>query len=117
MLCRTQPRTPTPTRAHPRRDSRASRARLAGGSLRACVRGCRGLRCAARFCRNVPAQRAGGRVGSGSKFLGVGERPHLLDPLSAEEIRLARQIMSDEGVLEPSTRVAYLGLAEPPKES
>jgi primary-amine oxidase len=56
-------------------------------------------------------------VGSGSKVLGVGERPHPLDPLSAEEIRLARQIMSDEGVLEPSTRVAYLGLEEPPKES
>jgi primary-amine oxidase len=50
-------------------------------------------------------------VESGSNVLGVGERPHPLDPLSQEEIRLARKILG----LGPSTRVAYLGLLEPPK--
>ncbi len=56
-------------------------------------------------------------VESGSKVLGVGERPHPLDPLGQEEIRLARKILGDEGVLASSTRVAYLGLVEPPKEA
>ncbi|WP_255621500.1 primary-amine oxidase [Pseudonocardia sp. DSM 110487] len=52
---------------------------------------------------------------SGSNVLGVGERPHPLDPLGHEEIRLARKILADDGVLASSTRVAYLGLVEPPK--
>jgi primary-amine oxidase len=55
-------------------------------------------------------------VESGSNVLGVGEQPHPLDPLGQEEIRLAQKIMGDEGVLAASTRVAYLGLLEPPKE-
>jgi primary-amine oxidase len=50
-------------------------------------------------------------------FLVGGNRSHPLDPLSGEEILIARKILADEGVLVASTRVAYLGLEEPPKDA
>ncbi|MCG5218389.1 primary-amine oxidase [Streptosporangium sp. KLBMP 9127] len=52
----------------------------------------------------------------GRRVLGGGERPHPLDPLSEAEIVAARRIMAEAGVVTPSTRIAYLGLLEPPKD-
>ncbi|GAA4706356.1 primary-amine oxidase [Phytohabitans rumicis] len=49
------------------------------------------------------------------RTLGPGERPHPLDPLGPEEILAVREILAGEGVFTESTRVAYLGLEEPPK--
>ncbi|MCA2224955.1 primary-amine oxidase [Nonomuraea aurantiaca] len=57
------------------------------------------------------------RMAAGRRVLGVGERSHPLDPLSAEEIEDARRIMADDGVLAATGRVAYLGIEEPPKEA
>jgi primary-amine oxidase len=48
-----------------------------------------------------------------TRVLGAGGTPHPLDPLSAAEIRAAREIMRD--MLGESGRVAYLGLLEPAK--
>ncbi|GAA2421482.1 primary-amine oxidase [Actinomadura vinacea] len=48
--------------------------------------------------------------------LGAGARPHPLDPLDAAEIDRVREILAAAGVLTESTRVAYLGLLEPPKD-
>ncbi|MGN9785401.1 primary-amine oxidase [Nonomuraea sp. ZG12] len=56
-------------------------------------------------------------MSSGRRILGVGERPHPLDPLSAAEIDEARRIMAEDGVLTGSGRVAYLGVEEPPKDA
>lgn len=40
---------------------------------------------------------------------------HPLDPVTAEEITAARDILTKAGLLTPATRVAYLGLEEPDK--
>lgn len=41
---------------------------------------------------------------------------HPLDPVSAEEFLAGRQILAGAGVLTETTRFAYYGLAEPPKD-
>jgi primary-amine oxidase len=40
---------------------------------------------------------------------------HPLQRLTADEIKAARMLIGDAGLLTPTTRFAYLGLAEPPK--
>ncbi|GAA2288551.1 primary-amine oxidase [Nonomuraea roseoviolacea subsp. roseoviolacea] len=56
-------------------------------------------------------------MSSGRRVLGVGERPHPLDPLGAREIEDATRIMTEGGVLAAgSGRISYLGVEEPPKE-
>src|SRR5262245_57624918 len=40
---------------------------------------------------------------------------HPLQGLSADEIRSARQLLVDQGLVTETTRFAYLGLEEPPK--
>ena len=52
--------------------------------------------------------------------LDTGERAqtaigHPLQGLSAEEIRAARQLLVDRGLVDDATRFAYLGLEEPAK--
>ncbi|WP_433464523.1 primary-amine oxidase [Spirillospora sp. CA-128828] len=49
------------------------------------------------------------------RALGPGERPHPLDPLGADEIRAVGRILAEDGLAR--TRVAYLGLEEPPKRT
>jgi len=48
-----------------------------------------------------------------------GRRPpgpsHPLQRLGADEIRLARTVLADQGLVSEHTRFAYLGLEEPPK--
>ncbi|MFV0451914.1 MAG: hypothetical protein ACK5LS_06685 [Propioniciclava sp.] len=43
--------------------------------------------------------------------------PHPLDALSADEIRVARDLLGDHGLLGDGGRVAYLGLKEPAKHA
>jgi primary-amine oxidase len=43
-------------------------------------------------------------------------RPHPLDRLTADEIRSARRIIDEHGLLSPTTRFTLLALEEPPKE-
>ncbi|MFI6740052.1 primary-amine oxidase [Nonomuraea sp. NPDC050451] len=47
--------------------------------------------------------------------LTTGKHPHPLDPLAAQEIDEVRRILTQEGLLTDTVRVAYLGLEEPPK--
>ena len=42
---------------------------------------------------------------------------HPLEQLSAPEIREARRILADAGLVADTTRFAYLGLVEPPKSA
>ncbi|PSL00308.1 primary-amine oxidase [Murinocardiopsis flavida] len=49
--------------------------------------------------------------------LGPGVVPHPLDPLGAEEIGTARAVLTAAGVLTESARIAYIGLAEPHKDT
>jgi primary-amine oxidase len=44
------------------------------------------------------------------------ERPHPLDPATAEEYLAGREILADAGLLPDTARFAYYGLAEPPKD-
>ncbi|MFF0267072.1 primary-amine oxidase [Kribbella sp. NPDC004536] len=41
---------------------------------------------------------------------------HPLDPLSADEYLVARDVLDKAGLLTPTTRFAYVGLEEPPKQ-
>ncbi|GAA2898416.1 primary-amine oxidase [Pseudonocardia halophobica] len=41
---------------------------------------------------------------------------HPLSPLTGDEISIARQVLTDAGLLPETSRVVYLGLEEPPKE-
>ena len=41
---------------------------------------------------------------------------HPLSPLTGDEISIARQALTDAGLLRETSRVVYLGLEEPPKE-
>ncbi|TCO50405.1 primary-amine oxidase [Kribbella antiqua] len=41
---------------------------------------------------------------------------HPLDPVSADEFLAARDVLEKAGLLSPSTRFAYMGLDEPPKQ-
>src|ERR1700722_2887238 len=44
------------------------------------------------------------------------DRPHPLDPATADEYLAGRKIMADAGLLADPVRFAYYGLAEPPKQ-
>ncbi|MFD0660682.1 primary-amine oxidase [Thermocatellispora tengchongensis] len=57
--------------------------------------------------RRAPPPGAGARRGG---------TPHPLDPLRGEEILQVRRVLVEAGALGESTRVAYLGLEEPPKD-
>ncbi|MCF6468655.1 primary-amine oxidase [Nonomuraea sp. MG754425] len=48
--------------------------------------------------------------------LSAGKHPHPLDPLAAREIDEVRRVLTTEGRLTSTVRVAYLGLEEPPKD-
>jgi primary-amine oxidase len=46
----------------------------------------------------------------------AGERPHPLEPATAEEYLAGRQILAGAGLLGDTVRFAYYGLEEPPKD-